>query len=137
MAIQPVTNAALPSGLAPSLPQPPAPSVLSPAAQSAEGTPRVGATHQADAVAGMERTKTTQPPPSRDELEEAVKKVQKAVEPVAQNLLFSIDEDTGKTVIKVIDSSTKETIRQIPSEEILSIAKALDKLQGLLIRQEA
>ncbi len=48
-----------------------------------------------------------------------------------------MDDSTGKTVIKVVDSSTNELIRQIPSEEMLEIARALDRLQGLLIRQKA
>ena len=52
-------------------------------------------------------------------------------------MLFSIDDDTGKTVVKIVDSTTQEVIKQIPSEEILSIAKALDKLKGLFIEQKA
>lgn len=55
---------------------------------------------------------------------------------MARNLLFSIDDDSGRTIVKVVDNATKEVIRQIPSEEILSIAKALDRLKGLLIKQE-
>jgi len=74
--------------------------------------------------------------PSREQVLQAVEEVRAAIEPVAQNLLFSIDDDTGRTVIKIIDSSNDEVIRQIPSEEMLAISKALDKLQGLLIKQE-
>ena len=48
-----------------------------------------------------------------------------------------MDDSTGKTVIKVVDSSTHELIRQIPSEEMLEIARALDRLQGLLVHQKA
>ena len=66
-----------------------------------------------------------------------MEEVRNAIAPMAQDLLFSIEEDTGKTVIKVVDSSTDEVIRQIPSEEIITIAKALDNLQGLLLKQKA
>lgn len=75
--------------------------------------------------------------PSRKQVEDAADKVQKFVANQASNLQFSLDEDSGRTVVKVVDASTKEVIRQIPSEEILAIAKALDRLQGLLIRQTA
>lgn len=75
--------------------------------------------------------------PTKTELVEAVAKVQKVVESQASNLLFTVDDASGRTVVRVVDSLTKETIRQIPSEEVLSIAKALDKLQGLLIKQTA
>ena len=77
------------------------------------------------------------PQPSQEQLEQAVQAVQKAVEPVAQNLQFSIDKETGKTIISVVDSLTQEVIRQIPGEEILAIAKAIDRMQGLLVRQKA
>jgi len=71
------------------------------------------------------------------QIEEAVKAVQKFVQPMASNLQFTIDEETGIKVVKVIDTATKDVIRQFPSEEILQIAKALDKLQGILIEQKA
>ena len=63
--------------------------------------------------------------------------MKKAIAPVAQNLLFSIDDDTGRTIVKIVDSQTDEVIRQMPSEEVLAISKAIDKLQGLLIKQQA
>ncbi|HEX7633662.1 MAG TPA: flagellar protein FlaG, partial [Noviherbaspirillum sp.] len=45
--------------------------------------------------------------------------------------------DTDRPVVKVVDQQTKTVIRQIPTEETLEIAKALDRVQGLLIRQKA
>ncbi|THF65701.1 flagellar protein FlaG [Pseudothauera nasutitermitis] len=102
------------------------------------------------ALAGQKTTETSKAEQTKDVAESAAKtpatvsdiqkaldEVRETIQPVARNLLFSLDEDTGKTVVKVIDTSTDEVIRQIPSEEIISIAKALDKLQGLLLRQEA
>ncbi|OQA33330.1 MAG: flagellar protein FlaG [Betaproteobacteria bacterium ADurb.Bin341] len=74
---------------------------------------------------------------TREQLENAVEAVQKFIEPLASNLQFSIDEETGIRIVKVVDAATKEVIRQIPSEEILQIAKALDRLQGLLFQQKA
>lgn len=70
-------------------------------------------------------------------LNSAVNKVQEFVGPVASSIEFSIDEDSGKTVVKVVDKETDEVIRQIPSEEMLELAKALDKLQGILLKQKA
>jgi flagellar protein FlaG len=73
----------------------------------------------------------------KEDVKKAVDDIQKFVSTKNQDLLFSIDEDLGKTVVKVVDRSTKEIIRQYPSEEMLQIAKALDKLQGLLVKQQA
>ncbi|WP_298310834.1 flagellar protein FlaG [Propionivibrio sp.] len=77
------------------------------------------------------------PAEQQQQLETAVRSVQQFVRPMSGSLEFSMDDSTGKTVIKVVDSSTNELIRQIPSEEMLEIARALDRLQGLLIRQKA
>lgn len=76
------------------------------------------------------------PRPNAEQLQQAIEQVRKAVEPVARNLQFSVDDGTGKTVVRVVDSVTKEVIRQIPSEELLAIARAIDRMQGLLIRQK-
>lgn len=75
--------------------------------------------------------------PSKEQVQRAMEQLQKAASVNAQNLQFSMDQETGKTIVKVVDISTKEVIRQIPSEEVLAIAKSLDKLQGLLLRQQA
>jgi len=75
--------------------------------------------------------------PSAEQVQEAVVEVRKAVQPVARNLRFSIDDDTGKTIISVVDSVTNEVIRQIPGEEIVAIAKAIDRMKGLLLHQKA
>lgn len=75
--------------------------------------------------------------PSKDELSDAVRKLNEAMPPSAQSLEFEIDEDSKQVVVKIIDQSTKEVVRQIPTEEALEMAKSIDKMQGLLIRQTA
>ncbi len=87
------------------------------------------------------------PPPAqkseaRDEpdaktVRDAVERVKKFVESAASDVQFSVDEDSGIRVIKVVDKETKEVIRQMPSKEVVELAKALDKLQGLIIKQTA
>lgn len=42
---------------------------------------------------------------------------------------FSIDDESDKTIIKVVDSDTQKMIRQIPSEELLSISKRIQALK--------
>lgn len=74
--------------------------------------------------------------PSEEEMNSALQKINDAVQLVSQKLEFSIDKDTDVFVVKVIDKETKEVIRQMPSEELLNVAKALDTLQGLLIKDK-
>lgn len=74
---------------------------------------------------------------SRQELEEAVKQVNDFLKPINNSIQFNLDDDTGKTIVKVIDLATKDVIRQFPSEEMLGIARAIDKMKGLLLHQKA
>jgi flagellar protein FlaG len=46
-----------------------------------------------------------------------------------RNLAFSIDENTERSVVTVLDSDSGDVIRQIPSEEILVLAKRIQELQ--------
>jgi flagellar protein FlaG len=70
-------------------------------------------------------------------LQEAVRRAADVVHKLASDLLFSLDQETGKTVIKIVDSRTNEVIRQIPSEEVLAISRNLDRIEGLLLKQKA
>ncbi len=42
---------------------------------------------------------------------------------------FQVDNDLNKTVIKVFDADTQKMIRQIPSEELLSLNKRIQALR--------
>lgn len=76
--------------------------------------------------------------PSQEQVQKAVESVKQMVEAIKPNSLqFSIDDDTGKTIVRVSDAQTGEMIRQIPSEELLDIARSLDKMQGMLLQQKA
>lgn len=75
--------------------------------------------------------------PSDEQLQSAVKAANDFIQPFNGSLQFSIDKDTGTTVVKVIDTKTNEVIKQFPSEEMLAIAKSLDQLKGVLVRQKA
>lgn len=116
------------------------------AGQQAVTPQRAGASDTPPEAAAVNELRSTQRPekagnqaaePDRETLLQAVEDVRKAIEPVAQNLLFSIDDDTGRTIVKIVDSQTDEVIRQMPSEEVLAISKAIDKLKGVLIQQKA
>lgn len=54
-----------------------------------------------------------------------------------RSLQFSVDDQSGDTVIKVVDSETEEVVRQIPSEEILRVRNAIEKYRGILLETQA
>ena len=83
------------------------------------------------------RPKVGNKPESDEQIRQAVQNIQSAVDNLAHNLRFSIDEDTGKTIIKVVDAHTDKVIRQFPTEQAIEIARTLDKVQGLLFNDKA
>ncbi len=80
---------------------------------------------------------TKEEPGSEKLIKQAVEDIQETVGNLAHNLRFLVDNDTGKTIIKVMDAHTEEIIRQIPTEEAIEIARTLDKVQGLLFNGKA
>lgn len=74
---------------------------------------------------------------SESNLRDAVKRLSEFVSQTSSEINFSIDEESGINIVKVTDSKTNEVIRQFPSEEVIAIAHALDKLQGLFIKDKA
>lgn len=75
--------------------------------------------------------------PSAENVAAAVEKINDFIQITRRDLQFSVDDETGRTVVKVLDSETDEVIRQIPAEEILTIAANLDEVRGLLFKAKA
>lgn len=90
-----------------------------------------------DAAATGTAARPEREAPKREELAAAAQKIQHFVEQRTAELQFSVDESSGMQVVRVLDRTTKEVIRQIPSQEALEIAQALEKLQGILLKQKA
>ncbi len=73
---------------------------------------------------------------AQSQLGQALQSINKALQDQSSNLEFTVDTDSNRTIVKVVDQQTKEIIRQMPSVEAIEISKALDKLQGLLVKQK-
>jgi flagellar protein FlaG len=74
---------------------------------------------------------------SREEVEAAVATIQDFVQSVRRDLNFSLEEGSGRVVVKVTDSGSGDVIRQIPSEEALQLAENLSEVRSLLFKAEA
>jgi len=67
----------------------------------------------------------------------AVKDITEKVQNFQRSLQFHVDEDSGRTIITVIDKETDEVIRQIPPEEVLTLAEQFRRGGGLFVETEA
>ncbi|HKK56413.1 flagellar protein FlaG [Marinobacter sp.] len=69
----------------------------------------------------------------REQLDDAVSQLNDFVQNVQRDLQFEVDNDLGQTVVKVVDQSTKEVIRQIPNELALRLAENLQQDEPLTL----
>jgi flagellar protein FlaG len=97
-----------------------------------------GAAHTESKVVANAPAHNVPQQPSAAELKSAVEMLNKAMQQSNQNLEFSVDTDTKKVVVKMVDTSTGQLIRQFPSEETLAISRGIEQFQqGLLLKQKA
>ena len=75
--------------------------------------------------------------PSEREVRDAVEHIQRTIENRSTDLRFTVDSETGKTIVSVIDTQTREVVRQIPTEEIMQVARWIDRMHGLLVNGKA
>jgi flagellar protein FlaG len=73
---------------------------------------------------------------SVSEVLEVVQKANAALMSNQSNLKFLVDSDNGKPIVQIVDRETQEVLKQIPSVEMLKIAKAIEKMQGVLMSRE-
>jgi len=70
---------------------------------------------------------------SKDQVREAVSRINEYVQQSQRTLDFQLDEDSGQTIIRVYDKSSSELIRQIPSELALELAQKLNDEEPTLL----
>lgn len=52
------------------------------------------------------------------------------------NIRFSLDRESKRVVVKIVDPGTEEVVRQIPPEEMLQIMKRIDQMLGLILDEK-
>ncbi|BAP44168.1 flagellar protein FlaG [Pseudomonas sp. LJDD11] len=72
-----------------------------------------------------------------EKVKAAAAQIQQFLQSIQRNLEFSVDEDSGRVVVKVIASDTGLVVRQIPNEEVLKLAESLNDANSTLFKAEA
>lgn len=76
---------------------------------------------------------------SREKIDSVVKHIESAVQDVQREVRFEVHDETGQTIISVLDRDTKEVLKQFPPEELLILAERIEANMpdvGLLIDRE-
>ncbi len=108
---------------------------LQPAVKTQETKQAQAATSQSES-AGSAQPEQKAVAPEPQELQSAVSKLNDYVQNVQRTLSFSVEEDTGTTVVQVYDSETEELIRQIPAEETIKLAASIEEQTASLFLKE-
>jgi flagellar protein FlaG len=74
---------------------------------------------------------------TEDKLPEVVAELNTMLQQMNRSIRFSVDDDSGRIVVKVIDMTNDEVIRQIPSEDMMSLIRHAGDSQSLLFNEEA
>lgn len=97
------------------------------AAQGANVVASIGNVDEADKATEGDEAKSNAQGDTKA-LEQAVETANDFVQTVQRDLHFSIDQESERTVVKVVESSSGDVIRQIPNESFLEMARNMKEL---------
>ena len=88
-------------------------------------------------TAVTEKNATEESPLTTKQLEKVAQQLQEFVGDLNRSLEFSVDEDSGRDVIKVIDTDSGDILKQFPSEEVLTLVSKLSEMIGGFVDTKA
>lgn len=103
-------------------------------------TPLAAVRRTADGLpeaADLAAVASTQPATQSEREQAALDEINQSLALASIGLQFEFDKEADQMIARVVDTLSGEVIRQMPSEEVLHVAKMLDKLQGLIFQHAA
>lgn len=70
---------------------------------------------------------------TKDEVKAVVEQIDSYLKAAGRELQFQVDEESGEVIVRVRDPATGEVIRQIPGEEAVRVARALQEKAPALL----
>lgn len=86
-------------------------------------------------IAPQKSAEAAEEPVGPQQTDHAVSEINQALKTLATNLRFEVDDESGRTLVKVVDQDSGEVLRQVPSEATIRIARSLDNMVGHLVDQ--
>ena len=110
----------------------PVPKPAAPAVLAAPAAPAVSAVPKAPAI---KVEPMVDPKQMRENLQEAIEKLNDQVERNGRGLNFSVDDRLNRPIITVRSTATGEVVRTIPNEVVIKVAHNIEDIKGLLMDQ--
>lgn len=73
--------------------------------------------------------------PGTEQIRQSLRDINQVLATWSISVQFQIDPDFKDVIIRVVDQESGKLIRQIPTEDVVRISKAMDNLKGLLFAQ--
>jgi flagellar protein FlaG len=70
---------------------------------------------------------------SKENIEKVVTSINNFLKPANSHLKFEFHEDLKEYYVTIVDDSTKEVIKEIPSKKLLDMYSAMKEYLGLLV----
>lgn len=84
----------------------------------------------------MQMTPEYMPTMGEKTIIDTIEQANKKLEGANREFEFSIHEKTKQIMVKVVDTATKEVVREIPSEKILDMVAAMCENAGLFVDEK-
>ena len=102
---------------------------------AAPAAPAVSAVPAVPKAPAIQVEPLVDPKQMRENLREAVEKLNDQVERNGRGLNFSVDDRLNRPIITVRSTATGEVVRTIPNEVVIKVAHNIEDIKGLLMDQ--
>lgn len=92
-----------------------------------------------DAAATPQAQQATRTAAAQQAAREAASEANRKLTEKGSELTIEFDDALRRPIFKLVDTQTRQVVRQIPSEEVIAIARALsgDESSGVILRTDA
>ena len=73
--------------------------------------------------------------PSNSQLKHSLEDINKVLAGFSISVQFQVDPDYKDLIVRIVDQDSGKLIRQMPTEDVVRMSKAMDNLKGLLFSQ--
>ena len=67
------------------------------------------------------------------QLDDTLEELNQRMQAWSTGLKFSMDEDAQRLVVSIVDTTTGDVIRTVPSDAVLKVAKMIVQMQGQMV----
>lgn len=100
-------------------------------------TPANETNNSGSATTGAKTQASDLPADPQDSLDKSLENINNSMQAWSTGMRFELDPEAQRVVVSIIDSTTGDVIRTVPSDAVIRVAKMIVQLQGSTIDTKA